>query len=298
MSKDKLAVGLGGYSVFENDITLHHIYGIPYIPGQAIKGNLRSYMIRKYCDCDESKIFGKDALKNIFGVGSEEDEGTTQGKVIFLDSYPIGKFEIRKDIIATHYNSYYQQGALPLDSEEPIINNFMVVKNTSFNFNIGVQKDIINEKCTICKNKSIIEFIEENMIDVLKYEGLGAKTSVGYGFFDKDEDFVKQEEAKIKAEEKLIKEKIEKRKFEEETKGMTELQVKIYKLKKNMNAENNHHEIMMLFNDYIDKVHGDERIELAEFVKDYLISVNKWNMKNGPKLNKKIDRIKEILNCN
>ncbi len=41
----RLTIGLGSSSVYETSITLHHIYGIPYLPGSAIKGVTRSYRI-------------------------------------------------------------------------------------------------------------------------------------------------------------------------------------------------------------------------------------------------------------
>jgi CRISPR-associated protein Cmr6 len=41
----RLIVGLGNESVYETYMTLHHTYGIPYIPGSAVKGVLRSYVI-------------------------------------------------------------------------------------------------------------------------------------------------------------------------------------------------------------------------------------------------------------
>jgi len=41
----RLVVGLGAASVYETSMTLHHIYGIPYLPGSAIKGVTRSYRI-------------------------------------------------------------------------------------------------------------------------------------------------------------------------------------------------------------------------------------------------------------
>jgi CRISPR-associated protein Cmr6 len=41
----RLTIGLGSASVYETSITLHHIYGIPYLPGSAIKGVTRSYKI-------------------------------------------------------------------------------------------------------------------------------------------------------------------------------------------------------------------------------------------------------------
>ncbi|MEP9412277.1 MAG: type III-B CRISPR module RAMP protein Cmr6 [Candidatus Brocadia sp.] len=41
----RLVIGVGGSSVYETSMTLHHIYGIPYIPGSAIKGVLRHFIV-------------------------------------------------------------------------------------------------------------------------------------------------------------------------------------------------------------------------------------------------------------
>jgi len=40
-----VGVGGGGTSVYETGITLHHIYGFPYIPASSIKGTVRSFII-------------------------------------------------------------------------------------------------------------------------------------------------------------------------------------------------------------------------------------------------------------
>jgi len=42
----RLITGLGGASVYETDITLHHIYGFPYLPASGIKGMVRSWIIQ------------------------------------------------------------------------------------------------------------------------------------------------------------------------------------------------------------------------------------------------------------
>jgi len=44
----RLAIGMGTASIYETGITLHHIYGIPYIPASSIKGVVRSYIISEY----------------------------------------------------------------------------------------------------------------------------------------------------------------------------------------------------------------------------------------------------------
>ena len=49
-----MVVGLGGESVYETSITLHHIYGIPYIPASSIKGVVRSWII--------TEVFGEKSI--------------------------------------------------------------------------------------------------------------------------------------------------------------------------------------------------------------------------------------------
>ncbi len=53
----RLVVGLGNESVYETSITLHHIYGFPYIPASAIKGISRGFFI--------SSLYEKTAIDDI-----------------------------------------------------------------------------------------------------------------------------------------------------------------------------------------------------------------------------------------
>ncbi len=48
----RMVVGLGGESVLETDLTLHHLYGVPMIPGSALKG-----LTRAYAAAEEKKYF-------------------------------------------------------------------------------------------------------------------------------------------------------------------------------------------------------------------------------------------------
>ncbi len=227
---DKLIIGLGNHSVFETGITLHHTYGIPYIPGSALKGVLKSYIIEEYfkecmekCDgkcskqCEESS--NKDSLFiKIFG--GENDRGeSVKGKVIFMDCFPNENFIIKRDIMTPHHKDYYGgDEKLPLDSDETSPIHFLVVeennnlkckdKQLAFEINIGIDKDIskkiiekkenesINSKILEkYRDKKVYEFILENLIDALNFHGIGAKTSVGYGYFniDKVEDSKRNE---------------------------------------------------------------------------------------------------------
>ncbi|MBX0313032.1 MAG: type III-B CRISPR module RAMP protein Cmr6, partial [Sulfurihydrogenibium sp.] len=59
----RLVVGLGAGHVLETSLTLHHIFGIPYIPGSALKGVVR--MVNFWKIVDESS---KNSDKEIQGL--------------------------------------------------------------------------------------------------------------------------------------------------------------------------------------------------------------------------------------
>lgn len=174
---DRLIVGLGGHSVFETDIKLHHTYGIPYIPASAIKGCLRSHIIKKYFESKEKKAKEIWFVK-IFGGKIEEKDH--QGGLIFLDSYSQQKYTMKRDIMTPHYSKGY--------TEDGIINpiEFLAVENTEFRFVILIDKDkFIDESGNeiLIEGKNIKSFIVQEMVEMLTTHGIGAKTSVGYGYF-------------------------------------------------------------------------------------------------------------------
>src|SRR2546423_2431027 len=99
----RMVVGLGGETVLETDLTLHHLYGIPYIPGSALKGLTRAYVTGEVQE-HLSKEIDKDSelVKQIFGTQKEA------GTVIFFDAMPIGgKGAFALDIMNPHYPDYY-----------------------------------------------------------------------------------------------------------------------------------------------------------------------------------------------
>jgi len=196
----KLIVGLGGANVYENSMTLHHIYGFPYIPGQAIKGVLRHYIISEILGFDdnsendessgnnkdsEDKDLEDETFKFIFGT----QEG--KGKVIFFDAIPVSDAKIDIDIMNNHYPDYYGDKAgskPPADYYNPIPINFLVVKDTEFLFTLGLKPDVqVNNlrKFTggeISSKGELLNYLFELLKESLSLLGIGAKTSVGYGF--------------------------------------------------------------------------------------------------------------------
>jgi CRISPR-associated protein Cmr6 len=210
----RLVVGLGNPSVYETSITLHHVYGFPYIPSSAVKGILRNYIINEYFDLSNvdrqrfsKEEWGKEkekkALQNlgfcrIFGcpegsarVNKNLEHVAFKGDVIFFDALPVTEPNIEMDIMTVHYPKYYGEGTLPpADWQNPTPIPFLTVKDkdisqkSAFQFIIGTRKGVENQEVTINDNLigNLLDLTDKLLSKALKDNGIGAKTAVGYGY--------------------------------------------------------------------------------------------------------------------
>ena len=167
----RLIVGLGSEHVQETNMTLHHIYGIPYIPGSAVKGVLRHWWLQENEDflddkgeIDEDKAFKNSDFLAVFG--SQEQ----RGKVQFLDAYP-EEVNFATDIMNPHYPKYYNGSEPPTDHQNPVPINFLTVEKTTFRF------------VFLAKEQQHLDHLKGRFQKALKLKGIGAKTAVGYGYF-------------------------------------------------------------------------------------------------------------------
>lgn len=194
----RLIVGLGTESVYETSMTLHHVYGIPYIPGQAIKGVVRSWIIAEYFGNDKNgepdmEHAEKRALKDhgfcdMFGCPKEDSayNEARQGAVLFFDAFPSTLTDdcIQPDIMNPHYGPYYSDGKPPGDYHNPVPVNFLTVQNTAFEFFVGAKphNNLAIMGGTWAGNTPL-EVVQAELPNALAMHGLGAKTAVGYGYF-------------------------------------------------------------------------------------------------------------------
>jgi len=160
-TQGRLAINLGAESVLETSIALHRTYGIPYIPGSALKG-LAAHYVYKYQD----KAEWKDASKIIFG------DTESAGYVNFYDAlYVPGSGHqgraLWTDIITVHHPKYYQGDEPPADWDSPTPIPFLTATGTFLISLSGPEQWV----------KAAFEILEL----ALAREGVGAKTSSGYG---------------------------------------------------------------------------------------------------------------------
>lgn len=163
-----LAINLSQGAIVENAcISMNYPDGFAYIPGSSIKGLCRSYA--------ENKGIDKNTIKEIFGDDSE-DGSKNSGSVIFYDTFS-SNAKLHVDISNCHHIKYYEEKKqYPIDDEQPNPVFFLALKpGAKFNFYIVLREGGKTEDL-------------DTAFDILKkalaYNGIGAKTSLGYGSFD------------------------------------------------------------------------------------------------------------------
>jgi len=175
---NRLVVNLGAESVLETSIALHRIYGVPFIPGSALKG-LAAAFVRQYGGADWRK--NKEQYITIFG------DGDNAGFVTFYDALylPNSGYKdkpLYADVMTTHHADYYgnkkekneageEKDVLPpadWDSPNPV--SFL---SATGKYLIALAAP---EGCADWVNLTF-----DILGSALKHEGVGAKTSSGYG---------------------------------------------------------------------------------------------------------------------
>lgn len=188
----RLIIGLGASHPQETSMTLHHTYGIPYIPGSAIKGATRYCAVLKFAEKDKKDDEGWE--KAIERISRSLEEGTVlgisldslkfknlidifgtqnqHGEVIFMDAYPLNEVNLKIDIMNPHYQNYYSGKEPPADWQNPNPIKFLTVEKTKFQFNL------------LSKDEDLLVKSEALLKSALKELGIGAKTAIGYGIFN------------------------------------------------------------------------------------------------------------------
>ena len=156
----RMIIGMGNEAVLENSVTLHRTYGVPYIPGSALKGLTAHYT---------RKVLTPEQHKELFG------DTTLSGLVTFFDALP-ETFKLHQDIMTPHHQDYYSgkkennQLVPPADWDDPNIIPWISVSGT-FLLALKGPKDWVDVTWDLLGR-------------ALKDEGVGAKTSSGYGRMD------------------------------------------------------------------------------------------------------------------
>ena len=159
------AVNLGAEATLENSIALNRTYGVPYIPGSALKGLAANFARNSLEGWDKNT----QVYKDIFG------EQENAGFVNFYDALidPKSGLGLVPDVVTVHHQEYYQtEGVPPADWDSPIPIHFLSADGA---FLIALSGP-----------PSLVKAAYDILALALAREGVGAKTSSGYGRMQMD----------------------------------------------------------------------------------------------------------------
>jgi len=201
--------GLGGGHVREISITLHQVYGVPYLSGSSLKGVVRNWALQAFFAGDEKRGMEEtdepsEYFKAIFGT--QERRGSVQ----FHDAFFLGGGEITPDVMTPHFSDYYSGTRAPTDDQNPIPFAFHGVKGE-------VRVVLTMEKR---HPQELLEIAGSWTQKALTELGIGSKTAVGYGRFtnlvDVTGDLISELAAAIEQERRRRAEEIEEQKRAQE----------------------------------------------------------------------------------
>ena len=171
--RGRMVVGLGNESVLETSVTLHHTYGVPYIPGSALKGLAASYARLVAGPAWQP---GGVAYTTAFGTTDSAGYLTFYDALYIPNSAPDKGHPLRADVLTVHHPDYYQKKngkrEAPADWDSP--NPVPFLTATGSYLIALAAPDLKNADAWIA---SLFTILEEALLML----GIGAKTSSGYG---------------------------------------------------------------------------------------------------------------------
>ena len=206
----RLAINLADSLIQNAGICLDRLFGLPYIPGTAVKGVCRHTALEELNAASESELPRLlAAFIAVFGITGNEfengdlrpfrkhaphDGGDQKGAISFLPAYPLNEARIVVDLTNVHYPDYYRTGRSgDLANERPRPNPFPVVE-TGAQFAFCLVLNGMNDDPAILT--SATRWLEA----AITVRGIGAKTAAGYGWFSLRNDVLADLEAEARKE--------------------------------------------------------------------------------------------------
>ncbi|RSK26559.1 type III-B CRISPR module RAMP protein Cmr6 [Bacillus sp. HMF5848] len=311
----KLVHGMGAAHVRETSLTLHPLYGVPYIPASSLKGALRNWVLQAFFNGNEVSIeemeehgTNNQTIVKIFIdlFGNQERRGLLQCYDAFCDD-----FLLKPDILTVHFKDYYGGSKPATDNQSPNPISFYVVEKANFHFVMTMSKRDETRTNSGLSSKELFMLATNWFVTMLKEQGIGSKTSSGYGYFNQLSDET-EERLKIHIEKK---EELQKKQFEieEEKRKAFEEEEQRKKLEGKLAAMTpSEHLTFEIANLDMNKQFDQDRsknelyekvIEMAalgEFepakeLKKFWQQTNSWKVNKKKKQFEKVKKLKELL---
>ncbi len=159
--------GMGERTPGENGLTLHPVYGVPFLPGTSLKGILRAWVLSQSWGADWQE--GGAHFHALFG---QEGHDGAAAVVDILDALPVPSAEVfTLDVLTPHHADYYRGDGAPLGWEGPNPVQFLAAAK-------GVRYRVVVEGDPAWVSKAA-----EWLALALAERGVGTKSRAGYGRF-------------------------------------------------------------------------------------------------------------------
>lgn len=203
----RMMVNLAGGVVENAGIALDRCFGMPLIPGSAVKGITRGqalWEVHEASGDEKSRLLRLAMLLLGYGahdiaakgdfawagspgqaeaVADEIGARDFKGCACFLPAYPTTPPTLVVDMVNPHYPEYYG-GRKPRaeDNENPIPNYFPAVEaGGSFGFAVVLNRDPMMPNLTPA---DLLAQAKQWLERAVTRKGVGAKTAAGYGWFE------------------------------------------------------------------------------------------------------------------
>jgi len=156
----RMIVGLGAESVLETAIALHRTYGVPYIPGSALKGMTAAFARNRLEGWDQES----EGYRTVFGTTDE------MGYVSFFDALYVPQsaaLPLVPDVMTPHHTAYTAGIGAPTDFDSPNPVSFLSATGTYL--------------IALAGDPAWLDRVFTMMDHAFRESGIGAKTSSGYG---------------------------------------------------------------------------------------------------------------------
>lgn len=175
--QERLVIGLGSESPLETGLRLHHTYGVPFLPGAALKGLASHYCIQVWGSCPDQSLAERyrrngDVFNVLFG------NQASAGYIEFHDAWLLPESVeacLQNDVMTPHHPDYYESknSAPPADRDSPKPIGFLSVTGK---FLLVMECNGEGEE-----KKKWEELGLKLLMDALTHWGIGGKTNAGYG---------------------------------------------------------------------------------------------------------------------
>ena len=198
----RFIVGLGDSGVLENGLTVERTWGVPVLPGSALKG-LAAAAAHKIIEDEgwrketESTELGESAAY-LFGTQEQAGRGT------FHDAWWVPDQEeaslpVHSDIITAHNTPYYQEQGkratkAPDGRQDPVPVSFLSASGSYLVFVSSTPEDADWAAAAM-------QLLELG----LRHLGIGAKTNAGYGRFERDDEATEEQHSVLRRQEEIDK---------------------------------------------------------------------------------------------